>query len=477
MIYFLGYLPPHRNQVSNHLKDLYNFHLTALKEQLQNIDYIGLTFDFWTSRRCVSFLCITGHWFDDKCVYFSKVIHFSSFDERHTGFNISRSVKEKLESLGIYHKVVAITCDGGENLVSACSQLDGSIKRIWCCTHRLHLVIINSLGFWNTENKLDNNPTNCLTTEITATATSSSNIISNNQQELMDTSCSDENETGEILIDETIGDAGGHYTDIINNFDTAQGSEAESATIVNAESIDDEQNLDLIDDNWSSNIDTNVPTTNEVELIMDLLKKCRVIATLSKKSSIVSNFIRTNQLLFKVNRTLNNDCKSRWNSTFILLDALIDLKPVMMKLFNEKRTLNLRRVQIEKLTMIELNNEDWDFISSLHSVLKPFYWGTVMMSGKNYPSIGLAYHAVHKIKHFCTNGNSSNNHIKELKKLLLTKLYTYFFDDIEQFQYFQRHAFFDPAAHLSLSDVEKNQCEKYVKNLIYDDVYPKKHST
>ncbi|CAF1348346.1 unnamed protein product, partial [Rotaria sordida] len=193
------------------LLTIFNKLCPALKEQLQNIDYIGLTFDFWTSRRCVSFLCITGHWFDDKCVYFSKVIHFSSFDERHTGFNISRSVKEKLESLGIYHKVVAITCDGGENLVSACSQFDGSIKRIWCCTHRLHLVIITSLGFWNTENKLDNNPTNCLTTEITATATSSSNIISNNQQELMDTSCSDENETGEILIDETIGDAGGHY--------------------------------------------------------------------------------------------------------------------------------------------------------------------------------------------------------------------------------------------------------------------------
>ncbi|CAF3341718.1 unnamed protein product, partial [Rotaria sp. Silwood2] len=179
MIYFLNYIPPHRNQVSDNLKRLYDFHLTVLKEQLQDIDYIGLTFDFWTSRRSVSFL----------------FIHFSSFHERHTGFNISRSVKEKLESLGIYHKVVAITCDGGENLVSACSQLDGSIKRIWCCTHRLHLVVIDSLGFWNTENKIDNTPNNCLTTEITTTTTSSSNVISNNQQELMDTSLSDENET------------------------------------------------------------------------------------------------------------------------------------------------------------------------------------------------------------------------------------------------------------------------------------------
>ncbi|CAF3449859.1 unnamed protein product [Rotaria sp. Silwood2] len=144
--------------------------------------------------------------------------------------------------------------------------------------------------------------------------------------------------------------------------DTNQTSEAISATIVNVESIDDdEQKLDLIDDNWSIAIDTNVPMTNEVELIMDLLKKRRILATLSKKSSIVSNFIRTNQLLIKVNKTLNNDCKSRWNSTYILLDAFIDLKPVMMKLFNEKRTLSLSQVQLDKLAMIELNNQDWDF--------------------------------------------------------------------------------------------------------------------
>ena len=148
---------------------------------------------------------------------------------------------------------------------------------------------------------------------------------------------------------------------------------------------------------------------------MDLLKKIRILATATKKSYIISNFIRTNKLLFKLNKSLNNGCKSRWNSTFILIDSLLQLKPLILKLFVEKKNLNLRKEQIEKLTMIELNHDNWEFLSYLYYVLTPFCLGTVMMSSKNYPSIGLTFHAIQKIKQFCSNDNTSSHHIKELK--------------------------------------------------------------
>ena len=203
------------------------------------------------------------------------------------------------------------------------------------------------------------------------------------------------------------------------------------------DNIDDIQGTNSIDDNWSNTIDLNVPVTDEIELVMDLLKKIRILATATKKSYIISNFIRTNKLLFKLNKSLSNDCKSRWNSTFILIDSLLQLKPLILKLFIEKKNLNLRKEQIEKLTMIELNHDDWEFLSYLYYVLKPFYLGTVMMSGKNYPSIGLTFHVIQKIKQFCSNDNTSSHHIKELKKLLLAKLHAYFYDDFDQYQYFQ----------------------------------------
>ena len=181
------------------MKELYTYHVDQLKEELKQIDYIGLTLDFWTNRRSISFLCITGHWFIDSPLEFvSKIIHLSAFDERHTATNIARSIKEKLINLEIYHKVIAITCDGASNLVAALNQLDDSIKRIWCCAHRLHLVVINALGFWKKTD--DQGDTTSSSTNRPTTIITSLDVISKNQENAMDISWYNEAEPGKLLI-------------------------------------------------------------------------------------------------------------------------------------------------------------------------------------------------------------------------------------------------------------------------------------
>lgn len=247
-----------------------------------------------------------------------------------------------------------------------------------------------------------------------------------------------ENLLGDLSNDEIDDGTNQSHTSTENDSDINEECETEELTSSESEEIVDESQVDnYIEDNWSSTIDIHVSITDEINLVIDLLHKIRLLATLNKKSYIISNFIRKNKLLLKLNKTLNSDCQSRWNSTYILLDSLLQLKPLVLKLFFEKKNLNLNKKQVDKLSMIELNNDDWEFLSYLHHVLKPFYLGTVMMSGKNYPSMGLAFHAIQKIKQFCSNDNTSNYHIKELKKLLLIKLNKYFYDDLEQRQYFQ----------------------------------------
>ncbi|CAF2860814.1 unnamed protein product [Rotaria sp. Silwood2] len=469
-----GYVPPHRNQVSSKLKDLYKYYADQLKDELKEVDYIGLTLDFWTNRRSISFLCITGHWFKDSPFEFvSKIIHFSSFDERHTATNIARSLKEKLINLEIYHKVIAITCDGAQNLVAALNQLDDSIKRIWCCAHRLHLVVINGLGFWKKTD--DHDDTTSSSTNLPTTIITSPDVISKNQENAMDISWCDEDEPDDLSNHEHGGDVNNGNIVTMDSVELNNKSKDESITLNNhQEDIDDLEKIDLIDDNWSTTIDTNIDLTEEIQLIVNLLKKCRSIANVLKKSTVLSAFIRAYTLLIQVNKAINIDCKSRWNSTYLLLESLIDSKEIIIKLFNEKRTLNLRKDQLDKLCMIELKSHDWEFLTSLKYVLKPFFEATKMMSGKNYPSIGLAYHGIQKIYNFCLNNKNNNDQIKLLKKLLLFKLNQYFYDDPEQYEYFQQHAFFDPASHLSLTDMEKQQCERYVQNLIVNDIYPQK---
>ncbi|CAF4406161.1 unnamed protein product [Rotaria magnacalcarata] len=171
------------------------------------------------------------------------------------------------------------------------------------------------------------------------------------------------------------------------------------------------------------------------------------------------------------------DCKTRWNSTFLLIEATIECKQVLMKLFSEKRSFNLRSEQVNRLITVELNNDEWDFLSSLRFVLNPFYHATTLMSGKNYPSIGLAFHAIHKLKHFCSKDDTYEEKIKQMKKLLLAKLNYYFYDDLEQHEHLENHSYFDPAAHLTLTENEKQRNERYIKDLILNDVYPQQSST
>lgn len=156
-----------------------------LKAELKQVSWLSITLDFWSNRRNQSFLCITGHWYTDSIDPVSKIIDFSLFENRHTGIEISKVIKEKLMALNIYEKIICITCDGAENMVLACKLLDGNFIRIWCYAHRLHLVIINALGFWLPENKFNSdidvqistnsgiiNSTNTLSTNSTTKASS-----------------------------------------------------------------------------------------------------------------------------------------------------------------------------------------------------------------------------------------------------------------------------------------------------------------
>ncbi|CAF4139247.1 unnamed protein product, partial [Adineta steineri] len=406
----------------------------------------------------------------------STVFHFSSFNERHSAVNIVRYLKETLNSLEIYDKIISITCDGGPNLIAACKKLDRIIKRIWCCGHRLHLVIVNGLGLWIIGKTAAANQTNdsliqnsastessTTTTESSTTSKTSSSSITASQvssdgyENSMDTSWNSEDESDYSLFD-PVNDNGSENNVLIP--DNA-----------NEPTDDEEQYVDIIDDNWSLDIDTNAVAIEVVEMTNKLLKKCRTIAKLTKKSYIVANFIRTNH----TSNMISIDCKSRWNSTHRLIETIIGAKSVLMKLFAEKKALKLRKEQFEKLKEVELKNEDWELLKCLQRVLKPFRIATQMMSGKYYPSIGLAYHAIERLKRYCEkNDDDHNEHVEVLKKLLLTKINQYFYSDVEQLQNLQYHAYFDPAAHLSFDDVEKTQCEKYIRHLVLNDIYPQK---
>ena len=89
-----------------------------------------------------------------------------------------------------------------------------------------------------------------------------------------------------------------------------------------------------------------------------------------------------------------------------------------------------------KLTEIEFDSKDWELLTSLKELLRPFFIGTRMMSGTKYPSIGICYHAIWKIKSFCAK-ETSDEQIKSMKKMLFDKLSKYFQNDCDQLRHLQ----------------------------------------
>jgi hypothetical protein len=143
---------------------------------LKQVYRLGITLDFWSNRQSESFLCITGHWINDSWDLVSKIIDFSAFNSRHTAIEIAGVLKEKLIALGIYEKIMCITCDGAKNMVLACQYLNDDIPRIWCYAHRMHLVVVNAFGFWLPDKKKDDNLINSLLINMTTNNITTNNI-------------------------------------------------------------------------------------------------------------------------------------------------------------------------------------------------------------------------------------------------------------------------------------------------------------
>ncbi|CAF1535147.1 unnamed protein product, partial [Didymodactylos carnosus] len=125
--------------------------------------------------------------------------------------------------------------------------------------------------------------------------------------------------------------------------------------------------------------------------------------------------------------------KSRWNSTFCMIDSFLVLREVIERLLNSKHHLPLKSKAITKLAELKLTSDDWAILSQLHFVLQPFFHATKVMSGRPYPSIGFAFDVLMRLKGVLQDHPPQKNSIvKRLKQLLLTKLLFYFESDNEQ---------------------------------------------
>lgn len=194
-----------------------------------------------------------------------------------------------------------------------------------------------------------------------------------------------------------------------------------------------------IDDNWSLDLANNHGPNgvDERYKIHGTIIKCRNVVMMTKKSSVLGNYIDQLRNSLNVTRAFSLDCPTRWNSTFYLVESFLISKTLLAKLFGEKNLLNIRKDLSEKMAFFELQRNDWLLLLDLHTVLKLFELATKLMSGKKYPTAGLCYYVIVKLKAYLTDINHDNQSIKYLKQMLLDEFDHYFYSNEEQLKLLQ----------------------------------------
>ena len=96
--------------------------------------------------------------------------------------------------------------------------------------------------------------------------------------------------------------------------------------------------------------------------------------------------MQNNQVLFVEKKTAL-DCKTRWNSTYLMLATAVKYKKIFSRLKN-------REPQYKSLP----NESDWDLANELCDRLKIFYSVTELFSGTKYPTTNIFFPKICEIK-------------------------------------------------------------------------------
>lgn len=198
--------------------------------------------------------------------------------------------------------------------------------------HRLHLSVCNGLGLWVHPRKKTPS-SNALTT-----STSDQHSDDSDDEELFD----DEQRTPVQSFSNDLqrNDEMEHLFNLDNDemdIDTAEETSAMSSIDRTDEEFED--SYPDVDDNWSQDVLVEFHPSLcalEQESIGKLMKRCRSFVKLVNKSSIMKAYVSKVKKEFDIKRSLQLDCKSRWNSSHRLIETMLMYKKLINRLHSDK---------------------------------------------------------------------------------------------------------------------------------------------
>ena len=117
-----AYQVPSRRTVMKYLTDMQDKIKASLLQEMDRMEFVSLTTDFWTSKAVDSYLGITAHFVTPDWKLESRVLQTAQMEEQHTAPNVADELEKAVEEWRLTNKLVATTTDNGRNIVKAVKE-------------------------------------------------------------------------------------------------------------------------------------------------------------------------------------------------------------------------------------------------------------------------------------------------------------------------------------------------------------------
>ncbi|CAF1397078.1 unnamed protein product [Rotaria sp. Silwood1] len=217
-------------------------------------------------------------------------------------------------------------------------------------------------------------------------------------------------------------------------------------------------------------VEENIPSEKPIlnEDIFDLLvrihrlvQKARTFVTMTRLVGALQRYVH--QRIDPKKGAFILDSKVRWNSTFKMLDRIINHRNLVDEIFTKRDINGLTTAQKVKLRSLVFTYDDWELLNALRDCLLPFEKVTTILSG-DYTTQALSYYALQVLKeNFYQTSDPSYYHAIINKSLSCQ--YEYYLDEFlpsDQKIIMKVAAFLDPLFHgdlmLNKKDYETAKC-------------------
>lgn len=335
--------------VKRDIMKLFSERVEVIKLMLSKVPgKLSFTIDAWTSKNVIAFMAIRAHWISDDWTYQSIIVDFSYIEGKHSGQNLCKIFVDCLKRFDIpLSKIMAVTMDNvfsnntfmdflRKHGIEVDTDISAADNRVRCMPHILNLSVQAILAELkvplNEESDewahLDN-----LEVKFIFFFTSDLHLF------LKPIFCLQFSESDDTVF-------------------TAETENGE---------VDDELEREMDDEEVNEKINEK----GTIPKLRKLIKKIRKSCQMREKLWKLCQFYGIKHLVPII------DVKTRWDSTFEMIERADYLKTPLRALCSNEKSL-------KSLLMAD---SEWSELESLQALLQKFHRSTKRMSMERHPTI------------------------------------------------------------------------------------------